>query len=99
MSSNGSVFRVILSGALRQDIRLLAKIASAMGVKAAFLSSLVAINQRLRNDPLGFGEQRFRTSNPDFNCRVGAIQPVVVQFAVHEQLRFVWVVKVFLMGA
>jgi len=99
MSENGSPFRVKISGAaLAHQIKVLATTASTMGVKKEFLTSLAAIHQRLSKDPLGFGEPRFQTHNPNFMCRIGAMKPVAVHFAVHEELRLVLVLRVFLMG-
>jgi hypothetical protein len=99
MSGNGPPFRVSVSGALRQEIRRLAKAASSMGIKGEFVWSFTSILQRLRHDPLVFGEDRFGTKTLNFKCRVGAIKPVAVHFAVHEQLHIVFVLRVFLMGS
>ena len=65
MSGNGPLFRVSISGVVAQESKRLAKVASSMGIKAKFMSSLTAIHQRLRNDPLGFGEERYQTKNPN----------------------------------
>src|ERR1700722_15302178 len=99
MSENGAPFQVSVSGEVAQEIKGCAKVAASMGMRALFISSLEAIYQRLRHDPLDFGERRFGAKTLKLSCHIGAIRPVAVQFAVHEELRLVFLVKVILMGA
>lgn len=84
MNQNGPLFRVSLSGELVKEIKRLAEVARLRGIKAEFVSSLTSIQQRLRDDPLVFGEHRFSAKIMNFKCRIGAIKPVAVHFAVHD---------------
>jgi len=99
MSGNGHLFRVSMSGLIVQEIKALAEIATSMGQRAAFLTALEAIYHHLRNNPREFGEHRFSTGKQKLYFRIGALRPVAVHFAVHENLPIVLVAKVFLMGA
>ena len=98
MSKNGAPFQVSLSGEVAQEIKYCAQVASSMGIRASYISSLDAIQKRLRYDPSVFGERRFGSKTLKLTCYVGAIRPVAVQFAVHDELRLVFVVKVILMA-
>jgi hypothetical protein len=99
MSHNGHPFNVSMSGALRQEVKKLAATASAMGIRAEFVSSIATIHKKHSTNPLDFGELRFHSGDKNFTCHIGAIQPVAVHFAVHAELEVVLILRVFLMGA
>ena len=100
MSDSGSApYHVTLIGDVPASIWSLAKKAAPLGKKRAFLDAFRIIQERLSRDPGQFGEQRYTLSKNEMPCHIGAIQPVAVQFAIHEEKRAVFIFKVFLMGS
>ena len=95
---NELAYRLTLVGDVPTGIRNLAKAAALRGKKQAYLDALLAIEKRLSADPIQFGECGYRLLKGDLQCHIGAIQPVAVQFAIHEARREVFVLKIFLPG-
>lgn len=55
--------------------------------------ALEIIDERLRLDPLEFGEPRFRLPNLNLQVRIGAVREVVVSFGVNATKRLVIINK------
>ena len=84
-------FRVIYPLAVRQELR---RLTDGLGAddRRRVAAALRVISTRLRNDPLAFGEHRFSQAGaPAHSVRVGGVVPLIVRFAVYEELRTVWV--------
>jgi hypothetical protein len=92
-------YRLTLVGNVREDIKRLAMEADLLGKKQAFLSALLAAEKRLERDPAEFGELRYSLANGVLQCHIGALRPVAVQFAIHEERRDVLVLKIQLLGS
>lgn len=61
------------------------------GVGAAFVAAFRGIVERLRTDPLVFGEPSYRLPALQLQVRRGAISPLLVDYAVHEEQHLVFV--------
>ena len=96
MADKGAPFyRVAHLASVADEIKQAAQIAAGRGMKAAFLTSLESIYQRLSQDPCKFGEYRFSWQTLEWF--IGALRPVCVQYAVHKTQTVVFVKKVILM--
>ncbi|MFO0967659.1 MAG: hypothetical protein U0793_19025 [Gemmataceae bacterium] len=78
-----------ISGALRAHIRELAAEAKARGIAVNLRNSLVEILRRLEKDPNEFGEPSHGMPNSPLKVRRGALAPLHVRYAVHEEKRTV----------
>ena len=96
---NDPGYRLTLVDDVPSAIRRLAKEAASVGKRQAYLDALQTIEARLATNPLQFGECRYRLLMGQLSCQIGAIKRVAVQFAVHEERREVFVLKVFLLGS
>jgi hypothetical protein len=92
-------FRLGSSAKLNQEIRELAKLAESLGKKRAFLKSLRQITTRLKHAPFTFGECRYHLAESKLRFQIGAISPVAVHFAIHEESPNVILLKVHLLGS
>jgi hypothetical protein len=92
-------FEVILSASVSQEIKRLARRADDLGIRASFVAALGVIHERLRRNPLNFGEYCFEWKNLNLWSYLGAIRPAAVQYAVRQQPPIVFVTKVTLMGS
>jgi hypothetical protein len=61
------------------------------GLGAAFLEKLRIVNDRLRNDPHGFGEALYRLPALKLQIYQGVVIPLVVTFGIHDELPLVFV--------
>ncbi|HJT76461.1 MAG TPA: hypothetical protein VJ739_04595 [Gemmataceae bacterium] len=84
-------YRVILSGVTRTALAQLSSKARQEGAGQEFLAAVREIGRRLRNDPLGFGEPRYRLPALRLLVCEGMIAPLVVNFAVHEDRPLVFI--------
>ena len=89
--ANGSVYQVVLSGQLRDKLKDLHRRAKDQGLGTRVLSAVKRIVAFLRREPLRFGEPRFTLHNLNLEERVGAVEPLVVLYAVHQERRIVFV--------
>lgn len=89
---NGSPFyKVTSSGAVNETIIRLHEQAAKAGRGKEFLAALRQIYERLRRDPMVFGEPLFRLPALKLQIRQGGISFVVVDYGVHEELLTVFV--------
>jgi hypothetical protein len=65
--------------------------AAQAGKGNQFLSALRQIAQRLREDPLNFGEPLYRLPGLKLLVRQAAVLPLVVDYTVHETRPLVFV--------
>jgi hypothetical protein len=84
-------YRVILSGVTRAALTQLSLQARQEGAGQEFMAALREIGRRLRNDPLDFGEPRYRLPALRLLVCEGMITPLIVNFAVHEDQPLVFV--------
>jgi hypothetical protein len=61
------------------------------GTSQQFLAALREIGQRLRNDPLNFGEPQYRLPALRLLVCQAIVRPLVVDFAVHEDRPLVFI--------
>jgi len=92
-------YRLTLVGEVREEIKRLGKAAASSGKKQSYLDAWLTIEDRLSSDPCEFGECSFHLLKGELRCHIGAIRPVAVRFAVHENNRDVFILKVFLLGS
>jgi hypothetical protein len=74
--------------------RALYERACQLGLEEKFLSAARIIVDRLRSDPLEFGEARYRYRRVNAEVRIASIPPLVVHYAVHEQQRVVFMKEI-----
>jgi hypothetical protein len=102
MTSQGNgppaVYAVKVSEQLKDTIRRLHEQAAQRGRGQQFLAALRAIHDRLRSDPLRFGEPLFRLPALKLLVFQVIVSPVVVDYAVHEEKRLVLVKGVNVLG-
>lgn len=89
--ANGSVYRVVLSGQVRDKLKDLYRRAKGQGRGTRVLSAVKQIVAFLRMRALWFGEPRFTLHDLNLEVRVGAVEPVVVVYGVHKEQRIVFV--------
>lgn len=88
---NGTNYKVVLVGAVKADLREFHEQLMQQGKGAAFLAILQKVSDRLQKDPRGLGETLYRL--PALKCLVyqAIILPLVVTYAVHDELPLVFV--------
>ncbi len=84
-------YKVSSSGAVNETIIRLHEQAAMAGRGKELLAALRQIYERLRRDPLIFGEPLYRLPALNLQVRQGGISFVVVEYGVHEELPFVFV--------
>ena len=94
MANNG-LFKVVYSGDVRKHLHALTMLAHEL---ETFLSSLVAIDKRLRNDPRVFGESLYSLPAAHLDVRLGAINPLAVIYGVRQEQPLVFISQFRLMG-
>lgn len=77
-------FEVHCSAVVLQAFQALAEKAAQAGNRDQFAVTLRAIRDRLRTDPLNFGEPLYRLPALKLSIRACAVPPLVVHFGVHE---------------
>lgn len=84
-------YRVVMSEDLRQ--RFLAELAKALHADTApvFRAAFRRIGERLRSDPLTFGEPKFRLPALKLQVRQGAVKPIIIYYAVHDEQPLVFI--------
>ena len=97
MSAGDEPYRISLLGNVPAEIRRLAGVAASLGKKQAYLDAWLDIEKRISSAPSGFGELRFNLLKGELHFHVGAVRPVVVNFAFHEKERVVFVLEIFLL--
>jgi hypothetical protein len=97
--SNGAAgYRVVYPEVVRQQVRAMRASIQGPAARRRFTQALRAIHQRLRNDPLVFGEHRNHLAHAQVALRVGGVGPLVVRYAVHDVQPLVFVLNVYLLS-
>jgi hypothetical protein len=84
-------YHVTLAGAARAVLEQLSVQARQAGTGQQFLAALREIGERLRNDPLNFGEPQYRLPALRLLVCQAIVAPLVVDFAVHEDRPLVFI--------
>jgi hypothetical protein len=95
---NGAGYRVVYPEGVRQQVRNMRASLPSVEARRRFDHTVRTIHQRLRNDPLVFGEPVRHLDAAQLNLRLGGVAPLVVRFAVHDTRPLVFVVEVFLLS-
>jgi hypothetical protein len=82
---NGKVYRVTVSDQIKADVRERYTQAVATGKGKPFLAALRKIHERLRHDPLSFGEPLYHLPSLQLVVYKGIVSPLVVDYGVHEE--------------
>ena len=82
-------FRVSMSAAVAERLRLLSDEVAAAGQLAAFIEALRRIDSRLKVDPIGFGEELFNLRIHGGTVRLAVRLPIAVEFGIYPQQRVV----------
>ncbi len=90
-------YEVLWSDAHKQVLRLLHQQAAAEGKGEQFLSAMRKLVERLRSDPLGFGEACYYLQQLKLEIRSGIITPVFMSFGVEREKRLVFVKEINLL--
>jgi GAF domain-containing protein len=80
-----------MSGQTRAAVLRLHRQALERGEGQAFLAAFRRIVERLRSDPLTFGEPMYRLPALKLRIRHAAVLPLLVDYAVHEELPLVFI--------
>src|SRR5437016_1729077 len=95
--SNGGSYQVLSSASISKDFRQLYRKAKQEGRADAFISAARQIGHRLMRTPLEFGEPLYRLPALQLEVRHGAIAPLLIYFAVHEDKPLVFIKSVTLL--
>ena len=88
---SGPGFTVSMSAATAQQLRDLHTEATADGRGAEFVDAMRQVSDRLRSDPVKFGEDLFDLRGLRLTVKVGVVFPLVVEFGVYADQRIVFV--------
>jgi len=94
----GGPYRVVNSAAIAQGIRALQRRASGQGRGEEFLAAIRTALNRMRDDPTEFGEPLYPLPALHLRVRCAVVPPLVVHFAVHDDLPIVFVSSVKLLS-
>ena len=84
-------FSVTMSTDTAESIKLFHKQAIDRGEGREFLAAFQAIEQRLRTDPLVFGESLYRLPALELIVCQAVISPLLVDYAVHKERHLVFI--------
>lgn len=88
MSKQGNgkplVYRVSQLGSVKVAIQEQHASALLQSNGSRYLAALSRVYQRLRTDPHGFGEPKYRLPSLHLVVFVGVQHPLVVEFAIHD---------------
>jgi hypothetical protein len=90
-SGNSVPYAVTMSEQTKAVLKSLHAQQAAAGVGQKFLVALRQITQRLRSDPMTFGEPLYHLPALKLVVRQGVIAPLVVDYAVHEEQHHVFI--------
>lgn len=84
-------YRVLMSEEIRSEVRRKYLEAQQRGTGQQFIHAFRQITQRLRTDPLIFGEPQYRLLALKLSVRQAVVAPIVVDYAVHEERPVVFI--------
>src|SRR5262249_52986841 len=88
------LYRVVYPATVRAQTSRLLRRARAAGIESVVAAAVRTINDRLRTDPLTFGEARYHLAAMRLAVRVAICRPLVVHYAVHEEKPLVFVQRI-----
>jgi hypothetical protein len=95
MSSPGNPrYQVHCSSELLRSIKRLKAKADRLGIGVEVLSALRTINRQLEQTPLEFGEPTYRLKSLKLKVLIGIVEPLLVRYAVHQDLPIVFVMQI-----
>jgi hypothetical protein len=94
---DGGRFEVHCSGLIARALKQLQKRAKEQGRGEQLLSAIRGIWRHLSTDPLHFGEALYRLPALQLQVRHGAVRPLLVYFAVHDERPLVFIKGVTLL--
>ncbi len=94
MPAGESPYRLSSSKRVNDAFRALYRRACELGLEEKFLAAAKRIVDRLRSDPLEFGEARYRYRRVKAQVRIASVSPLIVHYAVHEQERIVFIKEI-----
>jgi|GEM_PF-1716224 len=99
VSSGGAAlpYRVEVSISVSSTIKQLYRKAARFGLGPRFITSLQEIHDRLRRDPLEFGEPLKYLRTLRMEIRVGAISPIHIAYGVNEAEKVVFIREIKLL--
>jgi hypothetical protein len=86
-----SSYRVVYPESVRAALKDLRIKAIRKGIGREFLLALRTIDERLRSDPLGFGDPWYRLPASKLRVMTRVVSPLVVGYAVHGEKSLVFV--------
>ena len=94
--TNGNSFghTVEMPGRVRDQLRQMARSAAEMGQGYKVTDVVARILSRLQHSPLEFGEPLYRLRKMRMEVRRGAINPVYVEYGVHDDAPLVVIRRV-----
>jgi hypothetical protein len=92
------LFQLGISATIAEAIRQLQRQASREDRGEEFLRAIRTTVERLRNDPMEFGEPLYYLPNLRLHVRTGAVRPLCVEFAVSEDRQQVFLKVVRLLA-
>jgi hypothetical protein len=98
MTPESAPWRLDQSQDVTRHFRRLYQAAERLGHGPAFLAAATTIIRCLENDPVEFGEPRYRLKASGLWVRAGCIRPLQVSFVPHEAARVVIVSHFVLMS-
>jgi hypothetical protein len=97
-SSNGDpYYGVHCSKATLDSIKLLHNKASDLDIGEQFVDAIRTINERLRYEPIRFGEPLYHLPTKEGLVCLGSVAPLAVRYAVYEDKRLVFILRVWLL--
>jgi hypothetical protein len=96
--NHGQSYEVYASGAIAKALRQIQRQAVQEGRAEEVLSAIRRIEQRLRQDPFGFGEPLYRLPALRLQVRCSLVRPLAVDFAVSEDKPLVFLKSVQLLA-
>ena len=84
-------YEVVLAGLAKEQLRMSHRQEAEAGRGQKLVSAFRRIVQRLQRDPVSFGERLYRLPALQSVVYQGAIRPLVVDYAVHDDHPIVFI--------
>jgi hypothetical protein len=94
---NGAVWHVSFVGTVAQEVKTLYKQAKEAGLGDAYIDSIKYARHRMRLNPMRFGELIRRRPKSGLVVHVRVVEPLLFEFAIHEETHNVLIQRVQLM--
>jgi hypothetical protein len=89
-------YLISISGSVSKVIKAEGRRARKVGRFTQFIDALHVVERRLRDDPLGFGEQTGGTIGVSLVYHTGSVWPISVRFAIDQAHAVVYLQEVIL---